>query len=242
MGLLLPPPEAYPLIGIRLIKSDDPNQRRQRTLDVDWPSFPRPSENQTTWTIFIFWVFFNNLSVEDYLRYFFLRDFSLDASLNSMLPPVIVSIPDFILNRSDVHQTYPDPSIRGACCPSAVSRSGRRTALSLRPRILTTFARTLPCEPSLRLAPAAFSTTRVSKVLQGYQRIMDMTGCHQGTIIIFLERRVPVKHSKGEVNKVYETDPRTCPKYRGEMRVISFIDQPEVIRKNRPYPNWGADV
>ena len=30
---------------------------------------------------------------------------------------------------------------------------------------------------------------------------------------------------------VYETDPLTCPKCQGEIRIISFIDQPEVIKK-----------
>ena len=29
----------------------------------------------------------------------------------------------------------------------------------------------------------------------------------------------------------HETDPLTCPKCQGEMRIISFIDQPEVIKK-----------
>ena len=33
------------------------------------------------------------------------------------------------------------------------------------------------------------------------------------------------------IRKVYETDPLTCPKCQGEMRIISFIDQPDVIRK-----------
>ncbi len=47
------------------------------------------------------------------------------------------------------------------------------------------------------------------------------------------------------IRKVYETDPLTCPKYQWEMRfdtllttlrglegrIISFIDQPDVIRK-----------
>lgn len=33
------------------------------------------------------------------------------------------------------------------------------------------------------------------------------------------------------IRKVYETDPLTCPKCQGEMRIISFIDQPEVIKK-----------
>src|SRR5262245_13990964 len=33
------------------------------------------------------------------------------------------------------------------------------------------------------------------------------------------------------IRKVYETDPLTCPKCQGEMRIISFIDQPYVIKK-----------
>ena len=31
------------------------------------------------------------------------------------------------------------------------------------------------------------------------------------------------------IRKVYETDPLTCPKYQGEMRIIGFIDQPDRI-------------
>ena len=33
------------------------------------------------------------------------------------------------------------------------------------------------------------------------------------------------------IRKVYEADPLTCPKCQGEMRIISFIDQPDVIKK-----------
>jgi hypothetical protein len=33
------------------------------------------------------------------------------------------------------------------------------------------------------------------------------------------------------IRKVYETDPLCCPKCQGEMRIISFIDHPEVIKK-----------
>jgi hypothetical protein len=33
------------------------------------------------------------------------------------------------------------------------------------------------------------------------------------------------------IRKVYETDPLTCPKSQRGMRIISFIDQPEVIKK-----------
>ena len=32
-----------------------------------------------------------------------------------------------------------------------------------------------------------------------------------------------------------ETDPLTCPKCQGEMRIISFIDQPDVIKKILQY-------
>jgi len=33
------------------------------------------------------------------------------------------------------------------------------------------------------------------------------------------------------IRKIYETDPLTCPKCQGEMRIISFIDQLDVIKK-----------
>jgi hypothetical protein len=33
------------------------------------------------------------------------------------------------------------------------------------------------------------------------------------------------------IRKVYETDPLTWPKCQGEMRIIAFIDQPDVIKK-----------
>ncbi|MBI2360262.1 MAG: hypothetical protein HYV04_15410 [Deltaproteobacteria bacterium] len=33
------------------------------------------------------------------------------------------------------------------------------------------------------------------------------------------------------IRKVYETDPLTCPKCQEEMRIISFFDQPDVIKK-----------
>jgi len=34
------------------------------------------------------------------------------------------------------------------------------------------------------------------------------------------------------IRKVYEADPLACPKCQGEMRIISFIDQPEAIKKS----------
>ena len=31
------------------------------------------------------------------------------------------------------------------------------------------------------------------------------------------------------IQKIYEVDPLTCPKCKGDIKIISFIDQPEVI-------------
>ena len=33
------------------------------------------------------------------------------------------------------------------------------------------------------------------------------------------------------IRKVYETDPLTCPKYQGEVSIVSFVDRLAVIRK-----------
>jgi len=38
------------------------------------------------------------------------------------------------------------------------------------------------------------------------------------------------------IRKVYGTDPLACPKCQGEMRIISFIDQPDVIKKKSSTP------
>jgi hypothetical protein len=32
------------------------------------------------------------------------------------------------------------------------------------------------------------------------------------------------------IQKIYEVDPLTCPKCRGSMRIISFIEDPEIIK------------
>ena len=33
------------------------------------------------------------------------------------------------------------------------------------------------------------------------------------------------------IQKVYETDPLICPKCAGSMKIIEFIEQPEIVRK-----------
>jgi len=35
----------------------------------------------------------------------------------------------------------------------------------------------------------------------------------------------------GLIQKIYEVDPLTCPKFQGSMRVIAFIEHEDVIRK-----------
>lgn len=53
------------------------------------------------------------------------------------------------------------------------------------------------------------------------------------------------------IQKIYEVDPLTCPKCKGSMKILSFIDQPEVIkailqhiglweRESRPPPKTKA--
>jgi hypothetical protein len=49
-----------------------------------------------------------------------------------------------------------------------------------------------------------------------------------------MPRRYPRKLKKRWsyfIRKVYETDPLICPKCQDEIRIISFIDQPGVIKK-----------
>ena len=33
------------------------------------------------------------------------------------------------------------------------------------------------------------------------------------------------------IQKIYEVDPLMCPKCQGRMRILAFIDQPEIIKK-----------
>lgn len=44
-------------------------------------------------------------------------------------------------------------------------------------------------------------------------------------------KRIPQLMWRECLKKVWEVDPLTCPKYAGEMRMISFIYQRQVIRK-----------
>jgi len=41
------------------------------------------------------------------------------------------------------------------------------------------------------------------------------------------------------IQKIYEVDPLICPKCKDAMRIISFIEDPLVIRVN-PYVIWGS--
>src|SRR3989338_1389082 len=85
--------------------------------------------------------------------------------------------------------SYPDPSIRGIC---GVGTSGPH------PHVLP---RTLRCGPSFRLAPASFSTARISNMLCAYLRIMvgqgtvEMaTGIHYDTPVFpKIERERPYR-------------------------------------------------
>ena len=38
------------------------------------------------------------------------------------------------------------------------------------------------------------------------------------------------------IQKIYEVDPLTCPRCRGEMRIIAFIEDYKVVKKILDYP------
>ena len=42
------------------------------------------------------------------------------------------------------------------------------------------------------------------------------------------------------IQKIYELDLLTCPKCQGLMRVISFIEDPEVLKKVQHLGLWGV--
>jgi hypothetical protein len=52
------------------------------------------------------------------------------------------------------------------------------------------------------------------------------------TLTAGLTKTSPAKRKEWArlIQKIYEVDPLTCPKCKGAMKIISFIDQPEVIK------------
>lgn len=50
-------------------------------------------------------------------------------------------------------------------------------------------------------------------------------------------KRIPQLLWRACIKKVWEVDPLSCPKCSGEMKIVSFIYQPRVIRKIREQLN-----
>ncbi len=45
------------------------------------------------------------------------------------------------------------------------------------------------------------------------------------------------------IQKIYNVDPLKCPKCQGKMRIISFIEQPEIIKKILKHLNlWDTNI
>jgi hypothetical protein len=51
--------------------------------------------------------------------------------------------------------------------------------------------------------------------------------------------RIPSKTWRECIKKVYEVDPLCCPRCGGEMKIISFITDPQVIRQILELNNTG---
>ena len=56
------------------------------------------------------------------------------------------------------------------------------------------------------------------------QRVIDIRN--------YKPKRIPQLTWRECIKKIWEVDPLTCPKCAGEMKIISFIYQREVIKKN----------
>ena len=62
--------------------------------------------------------------------------------------------------------------------------------------------------------------------------------CHQKRVVAFGEwlcqevvKAVPHRHVVFSIPKIYEVNPLVCPKCQGMMRVVAFIENPDVIKK-----------
>ena len=44
------------------------------------------------------------------------------------------------------------------------------------------------------------------------------------------------------IQKIYEVDPLICPKCQGKMRIISFIEELDIIEKILRHINWHLDI
>jgi hypothetical protein len=70
------------------------------------------AQNQTTRTVFIFRVFLNDLSVEEYLYHFVLSDAAFNTALDSMASPLIMTVADLVLNEANIHPCSSHPSYK----------------------------------------------------------------------------------------------------------------------------------
>ncbi len=58
-----------------------------------------------------------------------------------------------------------------------------------------------------------------------------------------MSRKVFRKKWAQLIQKIYNVDPLKCPKCQGEMRIISFIDQPKIIKKILKHLNlWDTRI
>jgi hypothetical protein len=69
--------------------------------------------------------------------------------------------------------------------------------------------------------------SNVSRGLRQKENMDDLIPC----VLKAEEKAEPNRHWARLIRKIYEVDPLTCPKCRGLMRVISIIEDQEVIDK-----------
>jgi len=65
----------------------------------------------------------------------------------------------------------------------------------------------------------------------------------EGEVSVFKPRRIPSKKWRELIRKVWEADPLLCPHCQDEMRIVSLIDEAEVMERIlRHLGLWEAGV
>jgi hypothetical protein len=62
-----------------------------------------PAQYKTSRAVLIFWILLDDFPIDTGFHNFLLPDPSLDAPLNSMLPPIVCSSSDLLYNKLDIH-------------------------------------------------------------------------------------------------------------------------------------------
>src|SRR5439155_12747456 len=99
-------PEIDPLFGIRLVEGNNPHCGWQRTLHMQRASLTCPAQDKAARAVFVFGIYLDDGSIDNGFHDLCLSYHSLNASLNSMLPPIVYSVPELFLDSLHIHLSW----------------------------------------------------------------------------------------------------------------------------------------